>query len=586
MKRHLAALVFVLEVTIPGAVPAQVIERDVAIVTRDGVKLAADVIRPAGAGPFPTLVYRTPYSRRGTFEGGTVRAAVGRGYAVVVQDVRGRYGSAGEFVPYVNEGKDGYDTIEWAAAQSWSNGKVGTFGLSYPGAVQWLAAVESPPHLAAMVPAMTFSTSRNFIYSGGVFDGSWTTWTWNNIAPDVRVRKNLPGPCTGEAARAAWDEQRDSVQKRLPLTNLPEFKDVAPWLTQWMLVPPGDARWDWMEIRGKYDKVKAAVLNISGWHDEAYGPEGAITNYLGLLQSRRGQDPRTTLVLGPWIHGGPMSRDSKRQESSGDRSFGPAAAIDYDALVLDFMDRYLKPAPSIAAPAPAPVRVFVMGENAWRDAPSWPPPSSAEPLQLFLSGAPKGERSGRLAPTRVAGSPASKFVSDPMNPVADPFALESGAHDYRDLVKRSDLLVFETEPFAAETRVVGPIDARIFVSSDAPDLDLWVKLFDVAPDGTAWNLMSPGLDVLRASYRDGGPERKLLKPGDIYELRFADLVTGNQFKKGHRLRAVLTPSFFPHFSRNLHTGELETTSAAARTATITVHHDNAHPSRLVVPVLR
>ena len=173
-----------------------------------------------------------------------------------------------------------------------------------------------------------------------------------------------------------------------------------------------------------------------------------------------------------------------------------------------------------------------------------------------------------------------------MNPVADPFALESGAHDYRDLVKRSDLLVFETEPFAAETRVVGPIDARIFVSSDAPDLDLWVKLFDVAPDGTAWNLMSPGLDVLRASYRDGGPERKLLKPGDIYELRFADLVTGNQFKKGHRLRAVLTPSFFPHFSRNLHTGELETTSAAARTATITVHHDNAHPSRLVVPVLR
>ena len=326
MKRHLAALVFVLEVTVPGAVPAQVIERDVAIVTRDGVKLAADVIRPAGAGPFPTLVYRTPYSRRGTFEGGTVRAAVGRGYAVVVQDVRGRYGSAGEFVPYLNEGKDGYDTIEWAAAQPWSNGKVGTFGLSYPGAVQWLAAVESPPHLAAMVPAMTFSTSRNFIYSGGVFDGSWTTWTWNNIAPDVRVRKNLPGPRTGEAARAAWDEQRDSVQKRLPLTNLPEFKDVAPWLTQWMLVPPGDARWDWMEIRGKYDKVKAAVLNISGWHDEAYGPEGAITNYLGLLQSRRGQDPRTTLVLGPWIHGGPMSRDSKRQESSGDRSFGPAAA--------------------------------------------------------------------------------------------------------------------------------------------------------------------------------------------------------------------------------------------------------------------
>ena len=159
------------------------------------------------------LVYRTPYDRRGAQdEGSTVARAAARGYAVVVQDVRGRYGSEGEFDPYRNEGRDGYDTIEWAAAQPWSDGSVGTFGLSYPGAVQWLAAVESPPHLKAMVPAMTFSTPRNFFYSGGVFDMSWTAWIWNNIAPDVRVRRGLPGPRTDEEARAAWDRMRDSIQ--------------------------------------------------------------------------------------------------------------------------------------------------------------------------------------------------------------------------------------------------------------------------------------------------------------------------------------------------------------------------------------
>ena len=176
-----------------------VVETNVAVPMRDGVVLRADLLRPRQGEKFPVLVYRTPYGKDSALkEYGIFRKAVARGYAVVVQDVRGRYASAGEFVPYRNEGRDGYDTIEWAARQPWSNGSVGTFGLSYPGAVQWLAAVESPPHLKAMVPAMTFSTPRNFFYSGGVFDGSWLGWIWNNIAPDARVRKNLPGPRSEE----------------------------------------------------------------------------------------------------------------------------------------------------------------------------------------------------------------------------------------------------------------------------------------------------------------------------------------------------------------------------------------------------
>ncbi len=165
-----------------------VIEKDLPVPMRDGVVLRADVWRPAASGQFPVLVYRTPYDKRRAPESYTTfRRAVERGYAVVIQDVRGRYASGGEFVPYRHEGRDGYDTIEWAARQPWSNGSVGTFGLSYPGAVQWLAAVERPLHLKAMVPAMTFSTPRNFFYSGGVFDLSWIGWIWNNIAPDARA---------------------------------------------------------------------------------------------------------------------------------------------------------------------------------------------------------------------------------------------------------------------------------------------------------------------------------------------------------------------------------------------------------------
>jgi uncharacterized protein len=558
--------------------------RDVPVPMRDRVVLRCDVLRPAATGKFPVLVYRTPYDRReAPSDHTTFRRAVERGYAVVLQDVRGRYGSEGEFVPYANEAKDGYDTIEWAAAQPWSNGKVGTFGLSYPGAVQWLAGVLAPPHLEAMAPAMTFSTSRNFVYSGGLFDMSWTVWLWDNIAPDVRVKKGLDGPKTGKEARAAWRAGAKSMQGRLPITDLPELRPVAPWLFEWMARPPGDPSWDWMEIRGRYDNTRAAVLNFSGWHDEAYGPEGAVTNFLGLRAARASaDDPRTRLVIGPWVHGVPSRAD--RSTQAGDRVFGEAALVDYDDLVLGFMDRYVKGTAPAAATAPA-VRVFVMGENAWQDAPAWPLPGTRE-RTLFLAGPAGAGQPGRL---RDEGPPAdtasSAFRSDPAHPVSDPFSDRAGAHDYRELPKRSDVLVFETEPLAEPLRVVGAMNAEIFLSADAPDADLWVKVYDVLPDGTAWNLMSPGLDVQRASYREGGPARKLLTPGEAVPLRFDTLFTGNLFDKGHRLRVVLAGAFFPHFSRNLQTGELETTSAASRPATLTIHHDRAHASRIVLPVV-
>ena len=233
---------------------------------RDGVVLRADILLPSAEGKFPALIYRTPYGKHFALkEYKTFEKAVARGYAVIVQDVRGRYASDGEFVAYQNEGRDGFDTIEWAAKQPWCDGNVGTFGLSYPGAVQWLAAVENPPHLKAMAPAMTFSTPRNFFYSGGVFDGSWLEWIWNNIAPDIRKRKNLAGPRTHEEAAEMWKREHVRMETFLPLRDLSDLKDVAPFYYEWLAHPPADSWWDWAELRSKYGKVHAAVLNLSGW---------------------------------------------------------------------------------------------------------------------------------------------------------------------------------------------------------------------------------------------------------------------------------------------------------------------------------
>ena len=411
---------------------------DVAVPMRDGVILRADVWLPKAQGRFPTLVYRTPYGKQfAAKEWTTFDKAVAHGYAVAIQDVRGRYASDGEFVPYQNEGKDGYDTIEWAAKQAWSDGNVGTFGLSYPGAVQWLAAVETPPHLKAMVPAMTFSTPRNFFYSGGLFDGSWLEWTWKNIAPDSRKRKDLAGPKTYAEARATWKAEHERIEGFLPLMNLPDLKEAAPFYYQWLAHPPADEWWDWAELRNKYDRVHCAVLNFSGWYDEAYGPDGATTNFNGLLSARKDwKDTATRTIIGPWTHGG------EDEQKSGEREFGPTAPVDYDGLILRWMDHYVR-GDENGVEKDAPVRIFVMGKNEWRDEKAWPI-GRAEERSYYLAAESGTARTGTLSQRTIATkSTASTLASDPAHPVTDTYTAY-GAHDYRDLAGRKDVLVFDS----------------------------------------------------------------------------------------------------------------------------------------------
>ncbi|MEI6634864.1 MAG: CocE/NonD family hydrolase, partial [Chlamydiota bacterium] len=555
-------------------------DRDVEAPMRDGVILRANLWRQATQGRFPVLIFRTPYSKD---EGDpdnerTFRHAVDRGYAVIVQDVRGRYRSDGEYTPYVNEGKDGYDTIEWAAVQPWSDGNVGTFGLSYPGAVQWFAAVESPPHLKAMVPAMCPSTMRECIYFGGVFETAWSSWVYVDMTPDTRVRNGIDGPKTVNEAKAKYNEIGvDVIQGWLPQLEMPYLKDTAQYYYDWLENQPYDAYWDWGNFEGKYDRVRAAVLNLSGWYDEAYGTQGATTNYLGLLAARAGRaDPRTKLVIGPWIHG----VDATASQSSGDRQFGPAAVIDYDDVVLSWLDRYVRGIDNWIADA-APVNAFVMGDNRWRREDRWPLRTTATTPVYFAPGAGRGALG--LAPAVGAGS--SSFVADPQNPVRDDYGTNFGATDLRRLADRSDVLTFETEPLPADVEVTGPITAEIYLSSSAPDCDIYTELLDVAPDGTAYNLMGPGNAVLRASCRNKGPERELLAPGEVVKLTLDRMRNGNTFKAGHRLRLCIAASWFPIYSRNLQTGLLETESAVTQPATITVHHSARYPSRLLLPVI-
>jgi putative CocE/NonD family hydrolase len=582
----LFALAAFLQVAAPAsaAAPADTgwrVDTDVAVPMRDGVVLRANTYRPRTGGPFPVLVYRTPYGKNDVVaDYTTVQRAVARGYAVVVQDVRGRYASAGEFNAYRQEGQDGYDTIEWAAVQPWSNGAIGTFGLSYPGAVQWLAAMESPPHLKAMVPAMTFASPRQFFYSGGAWDLSWAAWTSLNIAPDVRARRGLAGPRTYAEAREAWKRDGVRIVEQRPLLALPDFREVAPWYYDWMHHEPSDAWWDWAELTGRYGRTRAAVLNLSGWHDEAYGPHGATRNHMGLVESRGGaagaSTARSALVIGPWVHG----VDATARTRSGAREFGAAAAIDYDEVVLRWMDRYVRGIDNGVDREPA-VRVFVMGASRWRTGERWPLPELRPDTLWFAAGG----RLARTAPTAGAEA-ASSFVSDPRDPVRDPFDAAYGAHDFRALATRRDLLTFETEPFATPVEVIGDIVAEVQLETDARDVDVYVRLLDVAPDGTAYNLMSPGLELQRASYREPEKGRQLLEPGRTYQLRIGSMITANEFQAGHRLRVHIMGAFLPHFSLNPQTGESERTSAALQSARITIRHGATHPSRLILPVMR
>jgi putative CocE/NonD family hydrolase len=545
------------------------LETNVPAKMRDGTVLRADILRPDGEGRFPAILYRTPYGKEPVWRESDfpIRAARA-GYVMVIQDVRGRYHSDGIFDPYRQELTDGYDSVEWVAELPYCDGNVGMAGLSYPGAVQWLAAVETPPHLKAIVPAMCFSDSRHFFFTGGAFDMSWISWIYRSIAPDLRRKADLEGPKTWQEARVPWEKNKEAWLRHLPLRELPALRDVAPFYYEWLAHPDDDPYWDFADIEAKYDRIRVPALNLSGWHDEGYGPIGAVRNFNGTkhLGSR--------LIIGPWTHGAPSLASTRE----GELDFGPNAGLDYSSLLLRWYDRWLKGIDN-GADRETPVKLFVMGDNKWREEKEWPLARTRFTSYYLRSG-------GRLSTSTPSGEETpDRYTYDPLDPVVDPRGGTLGPFDQSIFESRPDVLVYSTDPLEQDVEVTGPIEAEIWAASSATDTDFFVRLLDVHPDGKAYNLQSPTREVLRARYLKDETRPELLTPGKVERFNFRLMMTSNVFKAGHRIRVHITSSFFPHLDRNPNTGHPFGVDAETQKAEQIIHHDDQYPSRIILPVI-
>ena len=551
------------------------VERGATALMRDGVTLRADIYRPKGDGKFPVLLQRTPYDKSQDILFGLKAAA--KGYVVVVQDVRGRYTSDGEWYVFKHESDDGFDTVEWAAKLPYSDGRVGMFGGSYVGATQMLAAISHPPHLAGICPIVTASNYHNgWTYQGGAFE-QWFNESWTSgLAQDTLNR-----------ATKANTNARKAVDV-LPLRQYPLFNGdpaaqqqttaLAPYFNDWLDHPGYDEYWKRWSIEENYDSIQVPALTVAAWYDIFQG--GALKNYQGMLTkagnaNARGKQ-RLLVIIGG--HAG-IGRQI------GDRDFGPEAEYNEDDTVLEWYD-YLFYGVQNHYATGKPVRIFVMGTNAWRDEDAWPL-ARAKQTKFFL----KSENSGGvLATTAATGKDADTYVYDPTNPVptvggplcCDSQHLAPGPQDQRTVEARPDVLSFSTPSLTQDTEVTGPVTLELYAASSAVDTDFTAKLVDVWPNGYAQNLTE---GILRASYRNSDSKPEALKPGQVYPLHIDLWSTSNVFLKGHKIRLEVSSSNFPRFDRNLNTGKSAATSAETVKATNTIYHDTSHPSALTLPIV-
>ncbi len=562
------------------------IVRNVAMKTRDGVTLYSDVYRPAGAGSSPVLLERTPYNKEYVDDRRFARMAVARGFMVVVQDVRGRYTSEGEWYPFKHEINDGYDSVEWAAALPHSNGKVGMFGGSYVGAMQMLAAISQPPHLAGICPVVTASNyHENWAYQGGAFEQwfneSWTSGLAQDTASRV-IRQNTN----------ALNNRTVLPLNRYPLFNVEPFSDpahltrsLAPYFLDWLDHPEYDDYWKKWAIDANYDKIQVPALTVAAWYDIFQG--GSLRNFLGLKNHAGNQAARAGqhLLIAIGGHAG-------QGEEIGTVDFGPAAAqYSENAVTLDWYD-YLLNGKKNEFATDKPVRIFVMGEDKWRDEDAWPLVRAIQTnYYLHSSGKANSVSGDGSISTDIHQSEApDSFVNDPAHPVptvGGPLCcraelLPAGPRDQKAVESRADVLVYSTPPFEQDMEVTGPVMLDLYAKSSAIDTDFTAKLVDVWSSGYVQNLTE---GILRARYRKSTSAATLLVPGKIYEFKIDLWSTSNVFLKGHRLRVEVSSSNFPRFDRNLNTGKSAAASSEMIKATNTVFHDKQHPSALVLPIV-
>ncbi len=562
-----------------------IIREEVKIPMRDGVNLGAILYRPEQAGKYPTIVYRTPYGidDYDAYAEIPIKAAR-RGYLVFLVDVRGRLRSEGEFEAYRHEKEDGYDVIEWAARHPQSNGKVGTYGGSYPGIVQWLAMSQSPPHLMAAAPEMTPVGSHHFMYYGGAFSHLWIDWFVPYILPDKRKRAQDPtGAWDDDIAAEIWAaSDRKPWYDYRPMIEMPLLKKYAPEYYEWLSHPDSSAWWDFLNVERDFGKFRNPAFLLSGWYDAAYGPEGATRGYTKMKQQAATAQAReqTRLILGPWNHTSLNSRKTR----FGEVDFGTNAGLDYDRELLNWFDEILKgEAGKSSLP---PVSIFVMGENQWRAENQWPL-ERAVPTSYYLHGAGGGENqsSGNLNTSLPGREEPDHYLFDPKYPVWDKSYEKSYPYDQRAIETRKDVLVYTSPVLEQPLEVTGEIVVELYVSSTARDTDFSFTLCDVYPDGTSMNLHGLDAGYLRMRYRDGLEKQELMEPGEVYKITIRQAYTSNLFKAGHRIRLNITSSMAPHYDPNPNTGNEIATEAVLIPATNSVYHDKSRPSRVILPVV-
>lgn len=570
------ALILSLVIPLSSRAQAAEVQKNVPVPMRDGVVLRANVYRPDGAGPWPVLVLRTPYGK----DGQKGEPYAGAGYLVVTQDARGRYASDGKWESFyrfdTRDAQDGFDTVEWAAKLPGSNGKVGTFGVSYNAFLQWRLAALRPPSLVCMCARSIPSSLLALEGPGTIRPGRRLNWFYAGMAPDMRAKSGAQGVTSKAEAAKLWkDGAGERLLHFLPWMQLPRsvFEDEQDAVHAW-LREPGRDPWRFVE---RCNEVSVPNLDICGWFDHC---NDGIEIHRAMRRAGMTETARTgqRLIIGPWSHSGAGAR------KVGGVDFGKFAAVDTKQLEIRWFDYWLK-GKANGVNKDKPVRIFVMGRNEWRGEDEWPPARAKQHTLYLHSGShantPAGD--GALVEQPPAES-SDRYRYDPNDPVptlwgANMFTVPA---DQAPLAQRQDILVYQSAPLTKPMEVTGHPEVVLHASSSAPDTDFFAKLIDVAPDGTNRDIAS---GMVRARYREGVDKPKLLTPGEVVEYRIRLRPTSNEFLPGHRIRLDITSSDFPNYDRNHNTAADQNADAELRAATQTVHHGGAHASRLVLPVI-
>jgi hypothetical protein len=555
---------------IPQPQHSVAVDRDIMVKMSDGVRLAADIYRPNSPGKYPVVITRTPYSKDNThhryaFAG---KLFASQGFVFVVQDVRGKYKSDGEYYPYANEGVDGHETFEWAGAQEWSSGKVGAYGFSYFGSTQWLSAPYQSKYLQAMVPIVT---SQN-IYPRWIYNG---IFRFNDI-----LFWHYGNSCKTD--RKIGDIDSEKAIRGLPLIKADDAMglDVLPY-NDWISHPTPDDYWERLRVDNKVDRILAPALLIGGWYD--YYLELMFDDYNRMITQGGSKEARQSrIIIGPWTHESVSKFD--------DVDFGKDADFTYQIRTILDWYRYRLKGEQKGAFESGPITIFVMGKNEWRTEKEWPLARMQFTKYYLHSGgkANTAQGDGILDLTPPTEESADHFTYDPANPVPSIGGTsiygnaKPGPRDQREIEKRTDVLVYSTPRLERDIEITGPVEAVLYASSTAKDTDFSAKLLDVYPDGKAINLRS---GMVRARYRESLVEPAFLEPGIIYQFQFPVGATSNLFKKGHRVRIEISSSHFPEFGRNLNNGGDIGTSSEIVKADQTLYHDEIHPSYVLLPVI-